>query len=78
MAGGKTYANKQAYSDAMKLKRGDKGKSFKTFLNKNILGSKTQLKKGKMVRFKDSLFKKGTMVKARGGGMARMKPTKLY
>ena len=28
--------------------------------------------------FDKPLFKKGTMVKARGGGMARSKPTKLY
>ena len=34
-------------------------------MNKVILGKKTQMKVGKMV-------------KARGGGMARSKPTKLY
>ena len=28
--------------------------------------------------FDKPIFKKGTMVKARGGGMARSKPTKLY
>jgi hypothetical protein len=28
--------------------------------------------------FDKKLFNKGTMVKARGGGMARNKPTKLY
>ena len=47
----------------MRKRRGEP--SFKEFLNKVILGPKTQLNKGKMV-------------KARGGGMARMKPTKLY
>ena len=61
------YDNKKVYSDAMKKARGESGKGFKNFLNKVILGPKTQLNKGKMV-------------KARGGGMAiqGMKPTKLY
>jgi len=59
------YADKKVYSDAMKKARGESESGFKNFLNKVILGPKTQLKKGKMV-------------KARGGGMARMKPTKLY
>jgi len=61
------YDNKKVYSDAMKKARGETGKGFKDFLNKAILGPKTQLNKGKMV-------------KARGGGMAiqGMKPTKLY
>ena len=59
------YADKKVYSDAMKKARGESESGFKDFLNKAILGPKTQLKKGKMV-------------KARGGGMARMKPTKLY
>ena len=65
--GGKTYANKEAYSKAMKAKRSmpKEGGGFKNFMNKFILGEKTQMKAGKMV-------------KARGGGMARMKPTKMY
>jgi len=63
--GGKTYANKKAYASAMKIKRGEKSGGVKNFLNKFILGEKTQMKKG-------------NMVKARGGGMARNKPTKLY
>ena len=69
-SGGKTYENKKAYSDAKKLKRA----------NKRSTGMK-KVSEGPSLfgfRFKDSLFKKGTMVKARGGGMARSKPTKLY
>ena len=69
-SGGKTYENKKAYSDAMKLKRA----------NKRSTGMK-KVSEGPSLfgfRFKESLFKKGTMVKARGGGMARSKPTKLY
>ena len=58
------FKNKKVYSDAMKKKRGESGNT-KSFLNKFILGKKTQLNKG-------------SMVKARGGGIARMKPTKLY
>mgnify|MGYP003124170384 CR=1 FL=1 len=61
---GVTYKNKSEYSAAMKKKRGQTG-SAKSILNKFILGKKTQLNKG-------------SMVKARGGGIARMKPTKLY
>ena len=51
----------------MRERRGQTGTGLKNFLNKVVLGPKTQLKKGKMV-------------KARGGGMAMggMKPTKLY
>ena len=50
----------------MRERRGERGSGgFKSFLNKFILGPKTQLRAGKMV-------------KARGGGMARNKPTKLY
>jgi len=63
--GGKTYADKKAYSSAMKIKRGENTDGVKGFLNKFVLGEKTKLNKGKMV-------------KARGGGMARSKPTKLY
>jgi hypothetical protein len=69
-SGGKTYENKKAYSDAMKLKRANKRSTAmkKVSEGPSLFG----------FRFKDSLFKKGTMVKARGGGMARSKPTKLY
>ena len=69
-SGGKTFENKKAYSDAMKLKRANKRSTAmkKVSDGPSLFG----------FRFKDSLFKKGTMVKARGGGMARMKPTKLY
>ena len=67
--GGKTYENKKAYSEAMKIKRANKkasqGGGFKNFMNKFVLGEKTQMKMGKMV-------------KARGGGLARTKPTKMY
>tara|TARA_R100001460_G_scaffold14555_4_gene32487 strand:+ start:574 stop:1062 length:489 start_codon:yes stop_codon:yes gene_type:complete len=60
------FKNKDVYSKTMKERRGE-STGFKQFLNKAILGRKTQLNKGKMV-------------KARGGGMAMggMKPTKLY
>lgn len=60
------FKNKEAFSKAMKSRRGETGVGFKSFLNKFILGPKTQLKTGKTI-------------KARGGGMAmRMKPTKMY
>jgi len=59
------YKNKKVYSNAMKKQRGENTDGVKGFLNKFILGEKTKLNKGKMV-------------KARGGGMARSKPTKLY
>ena len=67
--GGKVYENKKAYRKAMDLKRATErknaGSGFKNFMNKFVLGEKTQMKMGKMV-------------KARGGGMARTKPTKMY
>jgi len=63
------FKNKDIYSKTMKSRRGESSGSgsLKDFANKFILGRKTQLNKGKMV-------------KARGGGMAMggMKPTKLY
>tara|TARA_R100000773_G_scaffold34828_1_gene29821 strand:+ start:327 stop:839 length:513 start_codon:yes stop_codon:yes gene_type:complete len=62
--GTEKFKNKEVFSKTMKTRRGE-NTSLKNFLNKVILGPKTQLNKGKMV-------------KARGGGMARMKPTKLY
>ena len=46
-------------------KKATSGGGFKNFMNKFVLGEKTQMKMGKMV-------------KARGGGMARTKPTKMY
>ena len=69
--GGKTYADKKAYSSAMKIKRANKSNVLKkssTKKNPGLFG----------FTFDKPLFKKGTMVKARGGGMARSKPTKLY
>ena len=63
--GDKTFANKDAYASAMKAKRGKSENSLKSFMNKFVLGPKTQMKMG-------------SMVKARGGGMARTKPTKMY
>ena len=60
------FKDKEAFSKAMKSRRGETGVGFKSFLNKFILGPKIQLKTGKTI-------------KARGGGMAmRMKPTKMY
>ena len=59
------FKNKDIYSKYMKKKRGESTEGVKGFLNKFILGEKTKLNKG-------------NMVKARGGGMARNKPTKLY
>ena len=59
------FKNKEAYVKAMRERRGEGSGGFKSFMNKFILGPKTQLRTGKMV-------------KARGGGMARNKPTKLY
>ena len=69
-AGGKTYENKKAYSEAMKLKRANKRKT-----------SMSKVKDGPSLfgfRFDKPLFKSGSMIKARGGGMARTKPTKMY
>ena len=56
-AGGKTYENKKAYSDAMKIQRANKRKTNRIGFNRS---------------------KGGTIIKARGGGMARTKPTKMY
>ena len=70
-SGGKTYENKTAYSDAMKKSRASK---------RNTVSKKSNSDKPGLFgfTFDKPLFKKGTMVKARGGGMARSKPTKLY
>tara|TARA_R100000988_G_C3941730_1_gene136543 strand:- start:166 stop:759 length:594 start_codon:yes stop_codon:yes gene_type:complete len=69
--GGKTYANKKEYSSAMKTKRS---------LKRNTVNKKSNNKNPGLFgfTFDKPLFNKGTMVKARGGGMARNKPTKLY
>jgi len=66
----KTFADKKEYRKFMDEKRAKKrnssgGGGFKNFMNKYVLGEKTQMRTGKMV-------------KARGGGMARTKPTKMY
>ena len=70
-SGGKTYENKKAYSSAMKIKRANKSSALKKSTdskNPGLFG----------FTFDKKLFNKGVMVKARGGGMARNKPTKLY
>ena len=69
-AGGKTYENKKAYSDAMKIKRANKRKTAMTKVSDgpSLFG----------FRFNKPLFKSGSMIKARGGGMVRTKPTKMY
>lgn len=70
-SGGKTYENKKAYSSAMKIKRANKSSALKKSTdskNPGLFG----------FTFDKKLFNKGIMVKARGGGMARNKPTKLY
>ena len=68
---GKTYENKKAYSDAMKKSRASK---------RNTVSKKSNSKNPGLFgfTFDKPLLNKGSMVKARGGGMARMKPTKLY
>jgi len=68
---GVTYSDKKAYKTAM-----DKSRSLK----RNSVSKKTTSDKPGLFgfTFDKPLFKKGTMVKARGGGMARSKPTKLY
>ncbi len=70
--GGKTFADKKEYrkfKDAERLKKRSTSMTKKTTSDKPGLFGFT---------FDKPLFKKGTMVKARGGGMARSKPTKLY
>ena len=68
-AKGKIFDGKKEYRRFMDAERAKKkatsGGGFKNFMNKFVLGEKTQMKMGKMV-------------KARGGGMARTKPTKMY
>jgi hypothetical protein len=70
--GGKTFADKKEYrkfKDAKRIKERSTSMTKKTTSDKPGLFGFT---------FDKPLFKKGTMVKARGGGMARSKPTKLY
>ena len=70
--GGKTFADKKEYrkfKDAERIKKRSTSMTKKTTSdNPGLFG----------FTFDKPLFKKGTMVKARGGGMARSKPTKLY
>jgi hypothetical protein len=70
--GGKTFADKKEYrkfKDAERIKERSTSMTKKTTSdNPGLFG----------FTFDKPLFKKGTMVKARGGGMARSKPTKLY
>ena len=67
---GKTFADKKEYRKFMDEKRAAKRKT-----------SMSKVKDGPSLfgfRFDKPLFKKGSMIKARGGGMARTKPTKMY
>ncbi len=67
---GKTFEGKKEYRKFMDEQRAKKRKT-----------SMTKVKDGPSLfgfRFKQPLFKKGSMIKARGGGMARTKPTKMY
>ena len=70
--GGKTFADKKEYrkfKDAERIKKRSTSMSKKTTSDKPGLFGFT---------FDKPFFNKGKMVKARGGGMARSKPTKLY
>ena len=67
---GKTFADKKEYRKFMDEKRAAKRKT-----------SMSKVKDGPSLfgfRFDKPLFKSGSMIKARGGGMARTKPTKMY
>ncbi len=67
---GKTFEGKKEYRKFMDEKRALKRKT-----------SMSKVKDGPSLfgfRFDKPLFKKGSMIKARGGGMARTKPTKMY
>jgi hypothetical protein len=70
--GNKTFSGKKEYrkfKDAERLKKRTTSMSkSKNKKNPGLFG----------FTFDKPLFNKGTMVKARGGGMARSKPTKLY
>jgi hypothetical protein len=70
--GGKTFANKKEFrkfKDAERLKK--RTSSMKKNTNKKNPGLFG-------FTFDKPLFKSGSMIKARGGGMARTKPTKMY
>ena len=67
---GKTFEGKKEYRKFMDEQRAKKRKT-----------SMSKVKDGPSLfgfRFDKPLFKKGSMIKARGGGMARTKPTKMY
>jgi len=67
---GKTFEGKKEYRKFMDEQRAKKRKT-----------SMTKVKDGPSLfgfRFDKPLFKSGSMIKARGGGMARTKPTKMY
>ena len=69
--GGKTFKNKVEYrkfKDAERLKKRNTVSKKSTKKNPGFFG----------FTFDKPLLNKGSMVKARGGGMARNKPTKLY
>jgi len=70
--GGKTFTDKKEYR---KFKNAERIKKRSTSMTKKTTSDKPGLFG---FTFDKPLFKKGTMVKARGGGMARSKPTKLY
>jgi len=49
------FKNKEAYSKAMRSRRGETGKGLKNFLNKVVLGPKTQLNRGGEASIKTKL-----------------------
>jgi hypothetical protein len=69
---GKIFDGKKEYRKFMDEKRALK--------KKTSLSKKTNKKNPGLFgfTFDKPLFKKGSMIKARGGGMARTKPTKMY
>ena len=70
--GGKTFSGKAEYR---------KFKDAERLANKKTGLSKSTNKKNPGLfgfTFDKPLFKKGSMIKARGGGMAKTKPTKMY
>lgn len=67
------FKNKEIYAKTMRERRGRKSPLTTEGISKDTPGIFG-------FRFKEPLFNKGKMVKARGGGLAKggMKPTKLY
>tara|TARA_Y100000289_G_scaffold29490_1_gene29184 strand:+ start:1019 stop:1492 length:474 start_codon:yes stop_codon:yes gene_type:complete len=67
------FKNKEIYAKTMRERRGRKSPLTTEGISKKTPGIFG-------FRFKEPLFNKGKMVKARGGGLAKggMKPTKLY